>query len=338
MGTFTIFTTLSFAVSIAFLSFIIYVLNGGLWMPEKVPHLESEWWGPGKAPAKEDTSIRPFKISVSEKVIQDLNHRLDNARLPPAPLEGVNFKYGFNSDYLKVILNYWRNDYKWEKREAFLNKFPQFKTNIQGLDIHFIHVKPADSTIKTLPLLLLHGWPGSVREFYSLIDVLNNPQNIKDNGVAFELIVPSLPGYGFSSAPVRKGLGPNQMAVVFTNLMKRLGHTKWYVQGGDWGAMIGSVMATLYPEHVKGYHSNMCVTNAPISFVKHIFASFWPSLIVNSEQSHKMYPVGKIFSHLLEETGYLHIQATKPDTVGTALNDSPLGKVYYVLFFISSGE
>lgn len=324
-GAFAFFTTVSFAVGVAVLSLVVYFLNGGFWMPQAVPQLKSQWWGPGKAPIARDGSIRSFKINIPDSVIEDLNRRLTNTRKLVPPLEDANFKYGFNSDALQKILHYWKNEYKWKEREAYLNKFPQFKTNIQGLDIHFLHVKPADSTIKTLPLLLLHGWPGSVREFYSLIEILNNPQNIKDNGIAFEIIAPSLPGYGFSTAASKQGLGTAEMAVIFKNLMERLGHKNWYAQGGDWGSIIATNMALLYPDNVKGIHLNMCGSMTPATMLKMILGSFWPSLLVDAEHEHKMYPLGKVFSFLLEESGYMHLQATKPDTVGTGLNDSPAG-------------
>lgn len=326
MGIITLISTFSFSAFVAIVALTFYIFNGGLWMPAKVPQLESEWWGIGEAPATEDTNIRSFKIDVSDQVIKDLHHRLDNRRITPASLIDSNFTYGFNSEILQNILSYWRNDYKWKIREEFLNKYPQFVTNIQGLDIHFLHIKPKDKSIKALPLLLLHDWPGSIREFYGLIEILNNPQNIKDNGIAFEIIAPSLPGYGWSSATTKKGMGPAQMAVIFKNLMKRLGHDKWYVQGGDWGSAIGSSMAILFPENIKGFHCNMCFVNNPGSFLKLFLGSFWPSLLVNSKNVHRMYPLSKIFAKLIEETGYMHIQATKPDTVGTGLNDSPAGK------------
>lgn len=128
------------------------------------------------------------------KVLIDLNNRLEQTRLAP-PLEGVDFQYGFNTDTLKKIINFWRNDYKWKERETYLNKYPQFKTQIQGLDIHYIHVKPklTQDVKKSVPLLMLHGWPGSVREFYEIIPLLTEkPLNGAD--FVFEVIVPSLPG------------------------------------------------------------------------------------------------------------------------------------------------
>lgn len=164
------------------------------------------------------------------------------------PLEGIGFEYGFNSEFLKKVREYWMNTYNWREQEAYLNSFPHFKTNIAGLDIHFIHSKPkeeAKKNVKVLPLLLLHGWPGSFVEFTKIIPLLT--KQTKGYDFVFEVVVPSLPGYGFSDAARKPGLGPAEMGLIFDRLMKRLGHDRYYVQGGDWGSLIGSNMATLYP-------------------------------------------------------------------------------------------
>lgn len=156
------------------------------------------YWGPG-SPTAQDISIRPFKIDFGADVIEEMRERLSDKALAKLrdPMEGTTFNYGTNSKYLKTVLKYWRDDYlpKWtDKHQTFLNKYPQFKTKIQGLDIHFIHIKAAaKGSKKHFPLLLLHGWPGSVVEFYEFIEKLK-----RENNVAFDIVVPSLPGYGFS--------------------------------------------------------------------------------------------------------------------------------------------
>ncbi|KAI4471849.1 epoxide hydrolase 1-related [Holotrichia oblita] len=157
-----------------------------------MPVLEATWWGPGQA-KEVDTSIRPFKIDIPEKVITDLTQRLKNARPFTPPLEGIQQQYGMNTKLLSEIVEFWKTKYDWKERQTFLNQYPQFKTNIQGLDIHFLHVKPTNTKgLKVVPLLLLHGWPGSIREFYELIPLLTTPQPGKD--FIFEVIAPSLPG------------------------------------------------------------------------------------------------------------------------------------------------
>lgn len=163
------------------------------------------------------------------------------------PLENQGFQYGFNSDYLKTVITHWRNKYQWKEREALLNKFPQFKTNINGLDIHFLRVTPKNAAgKKVVPLLLLHGWPGSVKEFYDIIPLLTTPRD--DADFVFDVVAPSLPGYGFSQGASKPGLGPAQVAVLMNNLMKRIGFDKYYIQGGDWGAIISKEMGQLYPQ------------------------------------------------------------------------------------------
>ncbi|EFA00566.1 Juvenile hormone epoxide hydrolase 1-like Protein [Tribolium castaneum] len=160
---------------------------------------------------------------------------------------------------------------------------------------------------------------------------LNQYPQFTARNFVFEVIVPSLPGYGFSEAAVRPGLGPIEMSVVFKNFMKRIGFDKYYIQGGDWGALIVQNMATLFPEHVLGVHSNMCFVNTPLSNLKLLLGSIYPPLIVSKEMESKIYPLSAFYSNILLEMGYMHLQATKPDTVGVALNDSPVGLAAYIL-------
>ncbi len=206
------------------------------------------------------------------QVLMDLNNRLARAtRMVPA-LEGVGFQYGFHSDYLKKVRDYWMKSYDWKKHEAFLNTFPHFKTNIGGLGIHFIHSKPNKALAKqkkVLPLLVLHGWPGSFVEFTKIIPLLTKETEGYD--FVFEVVVPSLPGYGFSDAARKPGLGPAEMGLIFDRLMKRLGHDHYYVQGGDWGSLIGSNMATLYPSR----YTHLWLKNSAAKLVnEHLFYFF----------------------------------------------------------------
>ncbi|KAK7865184.1 hypothetical protein R5R35_012042 [Gryllus longicercus] len=307
---------------------------GGLWyklsQPAPIPKLELQYWGPGKAKA-DDITIKPFKINVSNEVLEDLRDRLD--LLPPLtpPLEGANFRYGFNSDYLQKVVQFWQNEYDWRSRETFLNSLPQFSTQVGGLQLHFIHAKPREvpAGVRVLPLLLLHGWPGSVREFYELIPLLTAAR--PGAGFVFEVVAPSLPGFGFSEGAAKPGLGPAQMGVLFRALMERLGHKEFYVQGGDWGHVIGSAMATLFPKSVLGFHTNMVFLTTPLSQFRLLLGSFIPSLVVEPEHYNKVYPIVKNFMYILEESGYFHLQTTKPDTVGVSLRDSAVGLAAYIL-------
>lgn len=195
----------------------------------------TEYWGLEKRiNYQEDTSIYPFNISVDSKEIERLKYQLDNIEPLTEPLEGVAFQYGFNSKKLHEIVKYWKSEYlqKWDERESFMNQIPQYSTQIQGLKIHFLHVKPkVDKNVKVLPIMLLHGWPTSFRDFYDMIPLLTASTN---ENIAFEVIVPSLPGFGFSQGTSKKGLGPDKIAVILRNLMIRLKILKFYVHGGDW--------------------------------------------------------------------------------------------------------
>jgi juvenile hormone epoxide hydrolase len=185
------------------------------------------------------------------------------------------------------------------------------------------------SGTKVYPILLLHGWPGSVREFYELIPKLTAQSPDKD--FVFEVVAPSLPGYGFSEAAAKTGLGITEMAIIMRNLMIRLGFEKFYVQGGDWGSMIGNDVLTLFPENVLGYHSNMCTVMTPIQTIKTLVGSLYPSYFIDEAHISYYYPLTPKFKTLLVESGYMHIQATKPDTIGTGLSDTPIGLAAYIL-------
>lgn len=262
------------------------------------------------------------------QVLKDLQFRLNTTRPFTPPLEGIYEEYGMNTNTLNDILKAWRDDYNWREQEKFLNQFSQYKTNIQGLDIHFIHVKPK-TTKKTLPLILLHGWPSSVRDFYKLIPLLTTFN--ENYGFAFEVIIPSLPGYGFSSPSRRPGMGAVEIAVVFKNLMLRLGFSKFYIHGGDWGAIITKNIATLFPDHVLGVHSTMMYSKRRISILKTLLGTVYPGWVVSKEYEDRMYPLSEKIMILIRESGYFHIQSTKPDTIGVALGESPLGLAAYIL-------
>lgn len=195
----------------------------------------NEYWGKSEfKTSKIDESIREFKISFSSEKIEKLKKKLDHTDLFTDPLEGVAFEYGFNSKILKKVLSHWRNNYleKWETKEKKFNQFPQYKTKIQGLDIHFIHAKPnVEEKVKVFPILLLHGWPSSITDFYKIIPMLTKKHN---ESFAFEVIAPSLPGFGFSDGASIQGLSPDKIAVVLRNLMLRLKFDQFYVHGGDW--------------------------------------------------------------------------------------------------------
>lgn len=298
--------------------------------PQTIPEGDG-WWGEGDRRASEvdDESIEPFKIEVSEQMIQDLHSRLDNTRFTPS-LEGSSFHYGFNSTYLRKLVAYWRKDYDWQKQVEHLNTFPHFRTKIEGIQVHFVHVKPGVRAAR--PLMMIHGWPGSFYEFYKVIAQLTEP-GAQLGG--FEVVCPSIPGYGFSEAPRRPGFNSLAAARVFHKLMRRLGLERYYVHGGDWGGLIATNMAQMKPENVKGIHLNFFpATRLGLQHLPSvILGPYLPSLMgFTRTDVERMFPfVKKNIYTLLRETGYMHIQGTKPDTVGSALNDSPAGLAAYIL-------
>ncbi|XP_071478170.1 epoxide hydrolase 1-like [Diadema antillarum] len=300
------------------------------------PDVGSGWWGrglPEVAGKEQDTSVRPFRINVSDEVLADLKERLEKTRFVDR-LEDSAFHYGFNSDFMKQVQRYWLEKYSWRDAERTLNQYDQFLTNIEGIDVHFLHVKPKlKPGQKAKPLIIVHGWPGSVYEFYKILPMLTDP--LSHGGTAddiFEVICPSIPGYGFSEAPHKQGFTVSQAARVFHKLMTRLGFEKYYVQGGDWGAAITYNMALIFPGNVKGIHTNMAVTMSMKSVVYPFIAGYFPSLLMpNKEEQDRFLPASQMWLFLLQETGYMHIQATKPDTVGQGVNDSPVGLAAYIM-------
>ncbi|KAH8254317.1 hypothetical protein KR032_009456 [Drosophila birchii] len=319
---------------LAMLAAIGYKNYKDLGAPGKRPDLDNNaYWGPKtKEPYKENKAILPYDISVKPEVIEDLKAQLSRPSKAQEPLEGVGFQYGFNSRELAKVVKYWRDTYlaKWSEREQFLKQLDHYQTEIQGLKIHFIHAKPKEvKGKKVLPLLLMHGWPGTIREFYDFIPLLTTPNDKSD--YVFEVIAPSLPGYGWSQGSSKTGFGVAQVAVVMRNLMVRLGFQKFVVQGGDWGSLIGSNLASLFPEHVLGYHSNMCGNNSPKGSLMLFLSSFFPNWFIDSQYVDYYKGLGHLWATITEEMGYAHIQASKPDTVGNALIDNPAGLAAYIL-------
>ncbi|XP_053238840.1 epoxide hydrolase 1-like [Podarcis raffonei] len=295
------------------------------------------WWGSGERPHtdEEDKGIRPFKVTTSEEEIQDLYQRLDQTRYTP-PLEGAAFNYGFNSNYLQRVVSYWRTQFDWQKQVKILNQYPHYKTTIEGIEVHFIHVKPSHTPKgqNARPLLMVHGWPGSFYEFYKIIPLLTDPagHGLSGENVVFEIICPSIPGYGFSEAPHKQGFDSLAAARIFHKLMQRLGFQEYYLQGGDWGSKITTNIAQMVPQSVKGLHLNM-VFISNISLVGLLLGAYVPWLVgLTREDARRLFPYfEKHVYEILRESGYLHIQATKPDTAGCGLNDSPVGLAAYIL-------
>ena len=201
------------------------------------------------------SQTHPFTIQIEDSIHKDLEVRLSRTRLPDQ-LEGSGWDYGSDHQYMEELLEYWRNQYNWRKHEAQLNELDHFKTKIQGIDMHFIHVRSKHSD--ALPLVITHGWPGSVYEFMDVIGPLTNPEAHGGTSQdAFHLVMPSMPGYGFSGHTKKRGMSVDRVADVVGELMGRLGYENYGAQGGDWGSGVASWLGHNNPKQVVGIHLNM---------------------------------------------------------------------------------
>ncbi|KPJ04294.1 Juvenile hormone epoxide hydrolase [Papilio xuthus] len=319
-----VLTILVALIAIATYGFISYLQRS----PE-LPKIDYErWWGKGQK-VDEDESVRPFKIEFNDTMIADLKSRLKNRRPLTKPLEGIKSEYGMNTIYLEKVLNNWVEKYDFKERANRLNQLPRYKTRVQGLDIHFIRVKPKVQGVKTLPLLMLHGWPSSSKEFQKVIPLLTTQRTGYD--FVFEVIAADLPGFGFSEGTNKPGLSGLHIGVIMRNLMRRLGFNQFYIHAGDWGSNVATHMTTVFPDEILGYHSTMAITSRPYSYLKLFLGSLVPNFVMDPKYVNRVYPLSDLFSYLLRESGYMHIQSTKPDTIGVGLTDSPAGLAAYVM-------
>ncbi|KAK9833283.1 hypothetical protein WJX81_002954 [Elliptochloris bilobata] len=276
----------------------------------------------------------PFTIDIPEAALQDLRERLLKSRLPE-PLEDVGWSYGTEYEYLKELAHYWATSFDWRKQEAYLNSFPQFKLLVNGIDLHFVHLRSAEPN--AIPLILSHGWPGTFFEFHKMFEALAAPKPTVDGSKpqAFHVVAPSLPGYGFSSAPRRPGFGVGKIAETFDALMSALGYQTYVAQGGDWGSAITSTLARKYPERCRAIHINLVFAGPCWSNPLHLLqmANMLPGLrrfpVFLSRDEMKAVDDGAHFQE--HETGYSKIQGTKPQTLGYALNDSPAGLLAWIV-------
>ena len=262
--------------------------------------------------------IIPFEIDISDVAIEDLQRRLAATRMPDQ-ITDTTWEYGTDSSYLAELISYWQNDFDWKKQESELNQFDQFNTEIDGLAMHFIHQRSENPD--AIPLMMVHGWPGSVSEFSKIVGPLTDPvSHGGDIADSYHVIAPSLPGFGFSERPSEPGYSPEKMAHILAGLMQRLGYEQYAIAGGDWGAIINRHLANNYPERLIGLHSNMVLAGPPADAAHRDDV---PEAISSLRTARTAY--------MLNEVGYQRIQGTKPQSLGYGLNDSPAGLAAWIV-------
>ena len=258
----------------------------------------------------------PFKIHIPRQQLEDLKHRIEIARFPEKETP-KDWSQGVPLEYLKEVTNYWKDDYSWERAQKAINAFDQFTLPINGLRIHYLHVRSPEPD--ALPLILTHGWPGSIVEFLEVIKPLCDPKNNGGRAEdAFDVICPSLPGYGFSDKPEEPGWGIEKIGGTWTKLMAELGYNKYVAQGGDWGSAVTTQIGIQDPEHCMAIHLNM-VMAAPDAMNKEEFNDIENSAIASQKHYQEW------------DSGYSKQQSTRPQTIGYSLTDSPAGLAAWIL-------
>jgi microsomal epoxide hydrolase len=263
-----------------------------------------------------DTAIRPFRLSVDATAVADLRSRLARVRWPDEAPEAP-WAYGTSVDFMRELVDYWAHAYDWRRTEAALNAYPQFVTRIDGIDVHFLRVEGRGP--QPMPLLLSHGWPGSVLEFLKLIPLLTDPAaHGADAADAFTVVVPSLPGYTLSFRPGQERKSLPQIGAMFDALMARLGYARYAAQGGDWGAFVTAWLGANRAQRLIGIHLNLL----PLRRDAAMFS--------NPSAEERRY-LAELEAFLKEETGYQWIQGTRPQTLAFGLADSPLGLAAWIV-------
>jgi pimeloyl-ACP methyl ester carboxylesterase len=269
--------------------------------------------------------IRPFRIEVPQADLDDLRDRLDRTRWP-GEVPGIGWTRGVPLDYLKDLADYWANDFDWRRQEARLNELPQFATTIEGQNVHFLHVRSPEPD--AMPLIICHGYPGSVVEFVNIIGPLTDPVSHGGDATdAFHVVAPSLPGFGFSTPVRESGWEMARTARAFAELMRRLGYERYGAQGGDVGAGIVGMLAGLDGEHVAAVHTN----SDPLAVIGAL--DYLPEgaarLASLSEEDRAAVERTKVISE--EGSGYLKLQSNRPQTIAYSLTDSPVGQLAWIV-------
>jgi epoxide hydrolase len=259
--------------------------------------------------------VSPFRIAVPDAVLADLKSRLRNTRWPEAELVD-DWSQGAPLKWIKDVCGYWAEQYDWKKREAALNRFAQFTTDIDGLGIHFIHARSPHP--QAMPLIITHGWPGSVVEFHKVIEPLVDPVAHGGNAAdAFHVVCPSLPGFGFSAKPTTTGWGVGRIAQSWAALMDRLGYARYGAQGGDWGSAVTTALGALDADHCAGIHITLAMATRPN--------------VEGTPTPEEARALERIKYYADWDSGYSKQQSTRPQTLGYALTDSPSGQAAWIL-------
>ena len=265
-----------------------------------------------------NNSITPFQISISDEDLEDLQLRLSITRLPDQ-LNNISWEYGTDLNYMRELIGYWQDGFDWREQERQLNQFDQFKTVVDDLNMHFIHQR--SSNPDAIPLMVVHGWPGSVSEFSKIIRPLTDPLAYGgDISDSFHVIAPSLPGFGFSGIPDETGYSPERIALLLAELMEKIGYERYAIAGGDWGAIINRHLANHYPDRLIGLHSNMMLAGPPSATEQRANVTEEENEARTSRQD-----------YMQNEVAYQQIQGTKPQTLGYGLNDSPAGVAAWIV-------
>ena len=256
---------------------------------------------------------RPFRIDVPDGVLADLRERLDRTRWPDA-IPDTGWDYGADVAYIRELCDYWRHEYDWRAQEAALNAWPQFLCEVDGVDIHYWHVRGRGPDPH--PLLLTHGWPGSMFEFIHLIGPLTDPAaHGGDPADAFDVVIPSIPGFGWSGKPRERGWGPSRIARAFDRLMTaELGYERYGAQGGDWGAIISTRLGAAHADNLSGLHLNFVLAVPP----------------ENPDEADRA-GIAARRAFQAAESGYSNVQGTKPQSLGVAQADSPAGVAAWIV-------
>lgn len=270
-------------------------------------------------------SIRPFHVNIPQAEVDDLHQRIASTRWPEKETV-TDRSQGVSLEQMQGIVKYWGEEYDWRKAEAKLNALPQFITNIDGLDIHFIHVRSKNPN--ALPIILTHGWPGSIFELLKIIAPLTNPEAYGGKASdAFDVVIPSMPGYGFSEKPNETGWGPDRIGKAWDVLMKRLGYTQYVSQGGDWGSVIAGAMGRQKPSGLLGIHLNMPAT-IPADVAKALQNGGPAPNGLSAKEKEAYNSMNYLYT---KGGGYAGIMVTRPQTIGYSLTGSPVALASFFL-------